>query len=158
AHRSWRAEGAPGGGANTPADTPLDRWGHLEIFALVGEGSYGEVYRARDVHLDREVALKLLRPGASSSTSDHCALTERRLLARVRHPNVATVYGADRRDGRVGLWMEFIAGHTLSELLRDQGPFGPREAALAGIELCRAVAAVHGQGIVHRDIKAQNVM
>ncbi|HEX4965786.1 MAG TPA: protein kinase [Thermoanaerobaculia bacterium] len=158
AHRSWRAEGAPGGGANTPADTPLDRWGHLEILALVGEGSYGEVYRARDVQLDREVALKLLRPVASSSTSDDSALAEGRLLARVRHPNVATVYGADRRAGRVGLWMEFIAGHTLSELLRDQGPFGPREAALAGIELCRAVAAVHGQGIVHRDIKAQNVM
>jgi tetratricopeptide (TPR) repeat protein len=156
AHRSWQANAAQLGVA--VADAPPERWGHLEILDRVGEGSFGEIYRARDVRLDREVALKLLRHGTGPSPNDDEALAEGRLLARVRHPNVATVYGADRCDGRVGLWMEFIAGRTLTELLREQGAFGPREAALAGIEICRAVAAVHGQGIVHRDIKAQNVM
>ena len=76
----------------------------------------------------------------------------------MRHPSVVTVYGAEEHDGRVGLWMEFIEGRTLEALLQAQGPFGAREAALVGRELCRAVAAVHGAGLVHRDIKAQNVM
>lgn len=153
AHRSLHSVSQPDGASDL-----LDRWGHLQIFVKVGQGSYGEVYRARDLQLDREVALKLLHPGGGLAVDDDSALAEGRLLARVRHPNVATVHGADRRDGRVGLWMEFIAGRTLAELLREQGAFGAREAALVGIELCRAVAAVHAQGIVHRDIKAQNVM
>ncbi len=85
-------------------------------------------------------------------------IDEGRLLARVRHPNVVTVYGADRIDGRVGLWMEFVRGRTLEAVLRDQGPFGADEATLIGLDLCRALSAVHGAGLIHRDVKAQNVM
>src|SRR5262249_49646502 len=72
--------------------------------------------------------------------------------------NVVTVLGAERHDSRVGLWMEFIRGRTLEDILREQGPSGEREAALIGLDLCRALAAVHRAGIVHRDIKAGNVM
>jgi tetratricopeptide (TPR) repeat protein len=105
------------------------------------------------------VALKLLR-GLEQAAAGREALWlhEARLLARVRHPHVATVYGADQRDGRIGFWMELIEGNTLSELLRGQGPFGPREATLVALDLCGALAAVHAQGILHRDLKAQNVM
>lgn len=148
AHRSWQEAGDEG---SAPAANAPETWGHLEILKKVGEGSFGEVYRARDPQLDRVVALKLLR-GATASVE------EGKLLARVRHPNVATVYGADLREGRVGLWMEFLEGRTLSELLREQGTFGAREAALLVADLCRALAAVHARGILHRDIKAQNVM
>src|SRR5262249_58530632 len=81
-----------------------------------------------------------------------------RRLARVRHPNVVTVHGADLHDRRAGLWMEALRGRTLEERLRHEGPLGAREAALVGAELCGALAAVHGQGLVHGDVKTHNVM
>jgi serine/threonine-protein kinase len=135
------------------------RWGSLVIRERVGAGVFGEVYRAYDDQLQREVALKLLRPGTRSA--DRLAakvLHEGRLLARVRHPNVVAVYGVETHADRVGLWMEFIRGCTLEQLLRRQGLFGGREAALLGQDLCRALAAVHAAGLIHRDVKAQNVM
>lgn len=135
------------------------RWGHLELLQKVGEGASADVYRARDSRLEREVALKLLhRSPHRGETGNEAVLREGRLLARVRHPNVATVYGADEHDGRVGVWMEFVRGKTLNRLLAEQGPLGAREASLIGIDLCRALAAVHEKGVVHRDLKAQNVM
>ena len=84
----------------------------------IGRGAFGEVYCAWDTRLDREVALKLL--SASSSIADRrgtSIIEEGRLLARVRHPNVVTIYGADRIENRVGLWMEFVKGRTLQQSL-----------------------------------------
>jgi serine/threonine protein kinase/tetratricopeptide (TPR) repeat protein len=134
-------------------------WGPLELREEVGGGTFGTVYRAFDPRLDREVALKLLYDTSSKEPQVASAIIEEgRLLARVRHPNVVTIYGADRFDGRVGLWMEFIEGKTLKQLLIERGPFGAREAMLIGIDLCRALAAVDKAGLVHRDVKAQNVM
>ena len=106
------------------------------------------------------MALKVLWRSTPESQSSRPAraLKEGRLLARLRHPNVVTVYGADHIDGRVGLWMEFVKGQTLAQLVRSQGPFGAREAALIGLDLCRALAAVHTAGVLHGDIKAHNVM
>ena len=141
-----------------PSRAPAEFWGHLALLEQIGQGSFGYVYRAQDTRLDRDVALKLLRPGRATSELAGKILHEGRILARVRHRNVVTVFGAEERDGRVGLWMEYIRGRTLEQLLRSQGSFGAREAALIGQELCRALAAVHKAGLVHRDIKAQNVM
>jgi eukaryotic-like serine/threonine-protein kinase len=141
-----------------PERGPLEHWGHLALLEQIGQGSFGHVYRARDTRLDRDVALKLLRPGRRTSELAGKMLHEGRILARVRHRNVVTVFGAEEREGRVGLWMEYIRGRTLEQLLRSQGAFGAREVALIGQELCRALAAVHKAGLVHRDIKAQNVM
>jgi serine/threonine-protein kinase len=155
AHR--RLDGFRDSWAEEPGAPP--RWEHLELLERIGGGAYGDVYRARDPHLDREVALKLLHAGQEpASSGGRSAVEEGRLLAKVRHPHVATVYGADRRGGRVGLWMELIRGRDLRRIVTDNGPFGPREAALVGVDLCRAAAAVHARGILHRDIKAQNVM
>src|SRR5207244_2811767 len=95
--------------------------------------------------------------GASGS-GGASVIDEGRLLARIRHPNVVTVHGADRIDGRVGLWMEYIHGRTLERSLAEQGPFSAPEAGEIGIQVCRALAAVHQAGLLHRDIKAQNVM
>jgi len=148
-------------------------WAHLALLERLGRGTFGEVYRAWDRHLEREVALKLLHgvrasadaPSLSRDSDDRrgdpqvaAVLREARLLARVRHPNVVQVYGVAVQEGRVGLWMELIRGETLERLLRKNGPFNAREAALIGIDLCRALAAIHGAGLIHRDIKAQNVM
>ena len=141
-----------------PSTGPLDHWGHLELIEQIGQGSFGNVYRARDTRLDRDVALKLLRKGRQSAELAEKILHEGRILARVRHRNVVTVFGVEEQDGRIGLWMEYIRGRTLEQLLRSTGSFGAREAALIGQELCRALAAVHKAGLVHRDIKAQNVM
>jgi serine/threonine-protein kinase len=132
----------------------LSKWGPLLLRARIGQGHFGTVYLAWDSALERPVALKLLRETARSGE----IIQEGRLLARVRHPNVVTVHGVDRHDGIVGLWMEFVDGLTLARVVTTRGPLEPREAALVGIDLCRAVAAVHKAGLVHRDIKAHNVM
>ncbi len=149
-----------GGTPRAPAPTPTSgRWAHLELRAKLGEGAFGEVYRAWDRRLEREVALKLLKPGgANGARLASVAVEEGRVLAKLRHPNVVTVYGAEVHEGRVGLWMEFVRGRSLAQIVHDQGALGAREAALIGIDLCRALAAVHRAGVVHRDVKAQNVM
>ena len=162
--RGVRRPVAPASEALSPtsASAPT-HWGHLEILELAGSGAFGDVYRAWDTLLDREVALKLLRlsepPAAKGASGDPGRiLAEGRLLARVRHPSVVQVYGADTHDGRVGIWMEFVRGATLEDLLAERGPFGAGEAALIGRDLCRALSAVHGLGLVHRDVKTRNVM
>jgi eukaryotic-like serine/threonine-protein kinase len=135
------------------------RWRHLTALEHVGQGAFGDVYRAIDSELDREVAVKLLwAPETKSSATLSRLLKEARLLAKLRHPNVVTVYGAEFAEGRMGLWMEFIKGRTLEELLVSHVTFGDKEAAQIGQQLCRALAAVHRVGLVHRDIKARNVM
>ena len=80
------------------------------------------------------------------------------MLARVRHRNVVTVYGGHRIDDEVGFWMELIQGRPLEEIIREEGPMGPEEATVVGISLCQALAAVHAAGLLHRDIKANNIM
>ncbi len=144
-----------------PAGMPelRDTWGGFKLLARVGSGGFGEVYRAWDPNLEREVALKLLLPGAVGGEEEYSAmLREARAMASVLHPNIVHVYGIDRHDNRVGFWTDFIKGKTLSALLGSQGPFGYREAALIGIDVSRALSAVHRAGLLHRDIKAENVM
>jgi eukaryotic-like serine/threonine-protein kinase len=141
------------------AATSLDRWGDLVLIEEVGQGSFGTVYRAHDPQLDRPVAVKLLRRTLSNDEPlTSRLLREGRTLASVHHTNVVTVYGAGDHEGRVGLWMEFIRGLTLEQMLDSHGPFSAGEAGLAGYELCGALAAVHHAGLLHRDVKAQNVM
>ena len=149
---SARAPNADGG-------EPGERhsWGPLALLERVGSGAYGDVYRAWDTRLDREVALKLLHIDVSAATSTGTVIEEGRMLARVRHENVVTVFGADRIDGRVGIWTEYIDGQTLEESLQ-QKVFGPEEAASIGLAVCRGLAAVHRAGLVHGDIKSTNVM
>ena len=140
-----------------PADDPTT-WGHLSVHARLAAGAFGRIYRAHDPQLNREVALKLLHGDILAFGPIDHLLAEARTLAKVHHPNVVTVYGADVRDGRAGLWMELIDGQTLEAWLRTHGAMGSGEASAAGIDLCRALAAVHGAGLVHGDVKAQNVM
>ena len=138
--------------------TPRGGWGSFRLLEELGHGTFGTVYRARDPRLDREVALKLIAARAGSPDTASAVVYEGRLLAKLRHPNIVTVFGADIVDGVVGLWMELLRGRTLKEELASRGPLGAREAAVVGIDLAHALAAVHRAGLVHRDIKVQNVM
>jgi serine/threonine protein kinase len=142
-----------------PAIDGERRWGHLRVLDRIGGGAFGEVYRAWDERLDREVALKLLparagegEPGANP------IIEEGRAMARVRHPNVVTLYGAEVIDGRVGLWMELVRGRTLDQMAAGGKRWSGEEAITLGLVLCGAVAAVHAAGLLHRDIKPANVM
>jgi len=153
----------PGAPAPPRVDAPDDpglapgmRWGNLAIVETIGKGGFGHVYRARDTFLDRTVALKVLCLG--ERIHEERALADGRAMARVRHQNVVTVHGAERIDDRVGIWMDYIDGQTLDQLIQQLGPFGTRDAAWIGIDLCGALAAVHKAGLVHSDVKAQNVM
>jgi eukaryotic-like serine/threonine-protein kinase len=139
--------------ANDQPTAPIGRWGPLTILEEIGRGVFGRVYRARD-NLGRDVALKLFRNPDDSAR----LMREGELLARVRHANVIDVYGAGEFDGQVGLWMELIRGRSLEDELKARGAFSADEARLIGQDLCRALAAVHEAGLVHRDVKAQNVM
>jgi len=142
----------------TDADA-LPMWGHLRVLERIGVGAFGEVYRAWDTKLDREVALKLLPARSGGNTGDlDTIIEEGRLLARVRHPNVVTIYGADQIGARIGLWMEFVDGRTLAQMLDDGHSFSAADVIRIGIQLCEAAAAVHAAGLLHRDIKALNVM
>jgi serine/threonine protein kinase len=145
-------------GLERTSELPRQRvWAHLSMREMIGSGAYGTDYRAWDPQLDREVALKLISESEQAAHA-RVVVDEGRLLARVRHRGVVTVYGAARADGYAGLWMELVEGRTLEEILQQQGRFSAREAALIGVEVCEALAAVHSAGLLHRDVKAQNVM
>ena len=135
-----------------------DYWGYLRIVERIGRGAFGEVFRAWDTRLDREVALKLLPASPAASGTESSIIREGRLLARVRHPNVVTIYGAEQIGDRIGLWMEFVQGRSLEQVLRQETTFSAGTVVDIGIELCGAVQAVHAAGLLHRDIKAHNVV
>ena len=140
-----------------PGELPFESWGPLDLKRAAASGGFGDVFLARDRNLDSEVALKLVAE-ENDSRAPETFIEEARRLARVRHDNVVTVHGADRHEGRTGLWMDWIDGGTLESLVDDQGPFAAAEAARIGVELCRALAAIHAAGLVHRDVKLSNVM
>src|SRR5262245_17700309 len=137
----------------------VTHWGHLRALERSGTGAFGEVYRAWDTRLAREGALKLIDADAGDTAAASSSLIhEGRLLGRVRHPNVVTIDGAEQIVARIGLWMEFVRGRSLKQIVAAGKVFSGAEALRIGIDVAHAVAAVHGAGVLHRDIKAQNVM
>ncbi|TDI20862.1 MAG: serine/threonine protein kinase [Acidobacteria bacterium] len=138
-------------------EPPLDTWGKFTDLKEIGSGGFGTVYSAMDPVLQTRVALKLYHPHRSQRPTEEL-LGEARKLARVRHPNVVVVHGADEIDGRVGVWMELVEGDTLDEEVRIGPRLDAEAAAEVGIAICQALEAVHAAGVVHGDIKAQNVV
>ena len=146
------------------AATPGSRIGYFEIVAPLGAGGMGEVYRARDTKLDRDVALKLL--------PDHFAADPERLrrfeieaktLASLNHPHIAQIYGVVEIGNRQALVMEFVSGRTLDSLIQTAQSRSSRgvplpEAVAIAAQIAEALEAAHEAGIVHRDLKPANVM
>jgi len=137
--------------------SPGTRLGPYEVQSLVGAGGMGEVYRARDSKLGRDVALKVL-PEAFAADADRLARFEReaKTLAALNHPNIATVYGMAEGDRVHGLVMELVAGDDLAALI-GRGPIPLAEAVPIARQIIDALEAAHEQGIVHRDLKPANI-
>jgi serine/threonine protein kinase/tetratricopeptide (TPR) repeat protein len=133
------------------------RLGNYEITAKLGEGGMGVVYRAKDLTLGRQVALKVLPPGFAGDR-ERAALFEReaQLLASLNHPNIAQIYGFETTGEMRALIMELVEGPTLAERL-TQGPLPVEECLSLSVQIVRALAEAHDQGIVHRDLKPQNI-
>jgi hypothetical protein len=142
----------------TQGDAAGEAWGRYTLLEEVGSGSFGSVYRAWDPELEREIAIKILHRRIADAQLREGLLREGRALAKVRDPNVVSVLGVESYGDRVGLCMEFVHGETLDQVARSHGTLNAREAILVGQDVCRALAAVHRAGFVHRDVKAKNIM
>jgi len=133
--------------------------GRYEILQLLGEGGMGAVYKAKDRELDSFVALKLIRPELASSPAILARFKQELLLAhQVTHRNVIRIYDLAEADGVKFITMEFIEGVDLRHLLLDRGKLPPAEAAEIIRQVCLALEAAHSVGVIHRDLKPQNIM
>jgi alkyl hydroperoxide reductase subunit AhpC len=126
---------------------------HYRIEETLGTGSFGTVFRAHDMLLLRTVALKVLRPSAKRS-----ALDEARSAASLNHPNICTLYSIDNADGVPLIAMEYLSGRTLNRVLEREGSLPPDAARVYSYQIALGLAAAHGQGVVHGDLKPENVM
>ena len=133
------------------------RLAHYEIIEPIGKGGMGEVYRALDTKLDRDVAVKVL-PDEFAKDKERLARFEReaKLLASLNHPNIASIYGLEESDGVKALVLEHIEGPTLAERIAE-GPIPVEEAIAIGGQIAEALEAGHEAGVVHRDVKPANV-
>ncbi len=137
--------------------TPGTRFGPYEILSLIGAGGMGEVYRARDARLGREVAIKVL-PATFSSDAERLRRFEQeaRAAGLLNHPNITAVHDIGTEDGAPYVVQELLEGETLREVLSG-GRLSPRKATDYAIQLARGLAAAHEKGIVHRDLKPENI-
>jgi len=162
----------------TPADTPADEMpaadtpaeetgrmlaGRYRLGAVIGRGGMGAVWQARDELLSRDVAIKeivwpvQLDP-AERETARGRAVREAQLAARLSHPNVVGVYDILDEDGRPCIVMELVPFRSLRDAVAEDGPMSPAEAARVGLSVLAALRAVHGAGVVHRDVKPANIL
>ncbi|TJZ76264.1 serine/threonine protein kinase [Chitiniphilus eburneus] len=124
----------------------------FEIVRTLGDGAQGKVYLARDAKLGRQVALKALRQGRAAG------MEEARLASRLQHPNIVTLFDAFEAQGQSWLVFEYVEGETLGALLKREGPLPPTRAVELASGILQGLICAHGQGVIHRDIKPQNVM
>jgi serine/threonine protein kinase len=131
--------------------------GGYHVLSLLGAGGMGEVYRARDATLGRDVALKVL-PGIFLSDAERLARFEReaRLLAALNHPHIGAIYGVEDADGVRALVLELVEGETLADRIQ-RGPIPVRDALAIGRQIVDALDAAHDRGIIHRDLKPANI-
>src|SRR6516165_5081392 len=136
---------------------PGSRLGPYEVVSLIGSGGMGEVYRARDSRLNREVAIKVL-PSEVAADHDRLARFEReaQVLASLNHSNIANIYGVDDSSGTPALVMELVEGPTLADRVA-KGPIPLDEALPIAKQIAKALEAAHEQGIIHRDLKPANI-
>ena len=134
--------------------------GHrYEILQLLGEGGMGTVYKARDREVDRLIALKVIRPELAQNADALHRFKQELVLARqVTHRNVIRIFDLGEADGMKFITMEFIDGRDLKSLIREKGKFAPRDAIQIVAQVCKALEVSHAEGVIHRDLKPQNIM
>lgn len=135
----------------------IDTIAGYEILGTLGEGGMGIVYRARDATLDREVAVKVIRPSALGAQAKERFIREARACSRINHPNIVTVYAAGEENGTPYIAMELLRGKTLREMLAE-GPVPWPQAIEWVSAILDALGRLHAEGIVHRDLKPENVI
>ena len=136
---------------------PGTRIGPYEVVTLLGTGGMGEVYRATDPRLDRDVAIKVLPEGVRASSESGVRFErEARLLASLNHPNIATIHGLEDLGGSRAIIMELVDGPSLADLIAH-GPLGLAESARLADQIADGMSSAHARGIVHRDLKPSNV-
>ncbi|MDT4896625.1 MAG: hypothetical protein QOH25_1702 [Acidobacteriota bacterium] len=141
-------------------DVPQIIAGRFRIECEIGTGGMGTVYRATHLGLERPVAVKIIKPEfASDPDVADRFMREARTMAKLRHPHAAMIFDAGNLpDGRHFIIMEFVEGHTLSEILEREGPFTPERAVRIASDICDVLTEAHNLGIVHRDLKPSNIM
>ena len=133
--------------------------GRYEILQLLGEGGMGAVYKAMDRELNRPVALKLIRPQLAANSSILARFKQELLLAhQVTHKNVIRIYDLGDADGVKFITMEYVEGVDLRALIQEKKKFSPEEAVQITEQICLALQATHNVGVIHRDLKPQNIM
>ena len=134
-----------------------DRLGHYDVTALIGEGGMGQVYRASDTQLGRDVALKIL-PDAFAADPDRLARFQREahVLASLNHPNIAQIHGIETSDDTQALVLELVEGPTLADRIA-KGPIPLDEALPIARQIAEALEAAHEAGVIHRDLKPANI-
>ncbi len=152
--------GAPGGvGGPTPGPNPGAPFGEYQVLEELGKGGMGRVFRAHHVVLDRDVALKVLDEAVATDESFRLRfLKEARSAARLNHRNIVQIYDFGQVGGSYYLAMEFVRGRSLGAILRSSGPFSEREAIALTRDVCTALGVAHAAGIVHRDVKPDNLI
>src|SRR5207244_4994755 len=132
--------------------------GRYSIDRELGRGGMGVVYLAREVHLDRSVAIKLLPPEKADHLLRQRFLREARLAAKLSHPNIIPIHAVEETGAFVYYVMAFVDGETLAHRVRTRGPLPSSEGARVLREVAWALAYAHGQGLVHRDVKPDNIL
>src|SRR5215475_9315226 len=133
------------------------RVGPYEIVSAIGAGGMGEVWRARDTKLNRDVAIKVLLPAVANDPERLARFgREAQVLASLNHPNIAAIYGLEDSTGVPALVMELVEGPTLADRIA-QGPIRIDEALPIAKQIADALEAAHEQGIIHRDLKPANI-
>jgi eukaryotic-like serine/threonine-protein kinase len=131
----------------------------FEVLQLLGEGGMGAVYKAHDRELERDVALKLIRPELARNPEILQRFKHELILARqVTHRNVIRIFDLGQAEGYKYITMEYLDGRDLRSVLREKGKLPPEEAAKIVLQICRALEAAHAEGVIHRDLKPQNIM
>src|SRR5579871_3537241 len=137
--------------------------GRYRLSEVIGRGGMGTVWRARDELLNRDVAVKeivwppQLDP-AEREIARRRAVREAQLAARLHHPNVVAIYDIVEEDDRPCIVMELVPFRSLRDMVAEDGPFSPAEAAWIGLSVLAALRAVHEAGVVHRDVKPANIL
>jgi serine/threonine protein kinase len=133
--------------------------GRYEIMGVLGQGGMGAVYKARDRELDRLIALKVIRPELATDPAILLRFKQELILSRnVTHKNVVRIFDLGEAEGIRFISMEYVDGEDLRTILRRQGKFPPAEAIAVVEQVCRALDTAHSEGVIHRDLKPQNIM